>query len=374
MPNSSKEKRPIMRANIPKKQLAVALGHLERVIPSKASNNVELNLLNINFSENNLVLMGSNLDIDIQASIVADVGSSGNVALPAQVFGQVVRALPGELVELSAETNELEVRSGNYSTNLQLSNNENNIEINFPNNYSGSIEGNIFMKALSSVRYAAAIADYQAIFRGVKLELSDTRVRAIATDGFRLAYYNIEKTTGLQGDIVIPARSVEELIKVLGEEEVKLELTSNQLSVQTGYYKLNIKLMEGQFPDYEKVIPSQFVVSVTLDSKTLLETVTRVAVMADKTTNNRVDILVKDGSIQVNAEGSYGRAQEIIEVSQEGSEPQIALAYNSKYLEDALKGIEGEVRLSFSGTTSPSLLSNNNDPNYLAMIVPLRTG
>ncbi len=363
-----------MRVKVSKKQLASSLSHLERIIPSKTSSNNELNLLNVKLGKNSLTLTGSNLDVDIQANIVADVNGSGTIALPAQVFGQVIRALPGELVELSVEANELDVRSGNYATKLQLSDAENNLEISFPDEYKGTIKGNVFAKALSRVRYAAAVADYQAIFRGIKLEFNDAKVRTVATDGFRLAYYNIEESTGLQGDIVIPARSVEELTKILGEEEAKLELNNNQLSVQTGYYTLNMKLMEGQFPDYEKVIPSQFLVSITLDNKALLETVTRVAVMADKTTNNRVDVLVKDGSIQINAEGGYGRAQEVIEVAQEGSEPQIALAYNSKYLEDALKNMEGEVRLSFSGTTSPSLLRTSRDPNYLAMIVPLRTG
>ncbi len=362
-----------MRTHIPKKMLANILSHLERVIPSK-TNSSGLNLLSIKFGEGNLTLTGSNLDIDIQASVNAEVQDSGLIILPAQVFGQVVRSLPGESVELSVEDNELNVTSSNYTTKLQLSNTEDNAEINFPQSYKGSVEGKMFAKALSQVRYAAAVADYQAIFRGVKLELGDAKTRTIATDGFRLAYYNIDEPTGLQGDIVIPARSVEELTRVLGEEEVLLELSDSQLSVQTGYYTLNIKLMEGQFPDYEKVIPSKFLVSITLDSKTFLETVSRVAVMADKTTNNRIDMLVKDGSIQINAEGSYGRSQEILEVSQEGTEPQIALAYNSKYLEDALKSVEGEVRFSFSGTTSPSLLSTSRDPNYLAMIVPLRTG
>jgi len=131
--------------------------------------------------------------------------------------------------------------------------------------------------------------------------------------------------------------------------------------------------MEGDFPDYSRVIPDQSVVSITLDSKQLLESVSRVAVMADKTTNNRVDLFIQNGSMQITAEGGYGRSQEAIEVSQEGSESEIALAYNSKYLEDALKPIEGEVRLSFSGTTSPSLIASTRDPSYLAMVVPLRT-
>lgn len=360
-----------MRTNISKKQLATILGNLERIIPSKSSS-PELSLLKIEFSKDILTFTGSNLDIDIQAKLTAEVSSTGIIALPTQVFGQVVRALPGEQVELNVVDKELSVLSSNYATKIQLSDIDSNIGIDFPENFSGSIKGKVFSKALSRVRYAAAVAEYQAVFRGVKLEFSDAKTRSVATDGFRLAYYNIEETTGLEGEIIIPARSVEELTKILSENEVKLELKNDQLSVQTGYYTLNIKLMEGQFPPYEKVIPSEFLVTITVDSKRFLETVSRVAVMADKTANNRIDILIKDGSMQIDAEGGYGRAQEILEVSQEGTESQIALAYNSRYLEDALKNIEGDVRISFSGTTTPSLLSSDRDPNYLAMVVPLK--
>ncbi len=222
------------------------------------------------------------------------------------------------------------------------------------------------------MRYAAAVAEYQAIFRGVKLELGK-KLRAVATDGFRLAYYDLDESSGLEAEVVLPARSVDELLKLPLEGEVRLELTDGQFSLAAKGYQLNFKLMEGSFPDYERVIPAEFQVSVTTDAQALAEAVSRVAVVADKTANNRVDLFIEGGSLQITAEGGYGRAQEALEVSQEGIE-QLSLAYNAKYLVDALQPLRGELRFSFSGTTSPSVLASLEDPGYLAMVVPLRTG
>ena len=132
--------------------------------------------------------------------------------------------------------------------------------------------------------------------------------------------------------------------------------------------------MEGSFPDYHRVIPKSFPISIGVEAQAVADAVARVAVMADKTANNRVDLFVKEGSLRITAEGSYGRAQEALEVSQEGSDPEIALAYNAKYLADALAPLAGKLQLRFSGTTTPSLVTSQDDPNYLAMIVPLRTG
>lgn len=360
------------KVQVPKKTLAEALAHVGRIIPSRSSN-PGLGLLKLELKDG-LILSGSNMDIDIQASIAADVEGEGQVALPAQVFAQVVRALPGELVELTFNGKELEISSGSYATKLQLADPDAAVQLNFPQGYQGAVEGSGLITALGHVRYAAAVAEYQAIFRGVKLELSDKKLRAVATDGFRLAYYDLAEGSGLAAEVVLPARSVDELLKLPFEGEVQLELTDGQLSLAAKGYQLNLKLMEGNFPDYERVIPAEFQVSITADAQALAEAVSRVAVVADKTANNRVDLFIEGGSLQITAEGGYGRAQEALEVSQEGSEPQIALAYNAKYLVDALQPLQGELRFSFSGTTSPSVLVSLEDPGYLAMVVPLRTG
>ena len=361
-----------MIAHVSRRDLADALGSVERIVPSRSSN-PNLSLVKLELRDGALTLSGSNLDIDVQAAISVDTQDAGSWALPAQVFSQVVRALPDELVELAFETAELVLQSGSYATKLQLVD-ANLPTLSFPESYQGCFPGERLGAALTHVRYAAAVAEYQAIFRGVRLEFDDRHVRAVATDGFRLAYYHIDEVTGLDGTVVLPARSVDELTKLLGEGEVRLELGEGQLSLAAGRYKLNLKLMEGTFPDYQRVIPNTFPVSVVASAKELLEGVQRVAVVADRTANNRVDIFVRGGTVQMSAEGAYGRSQEALGVVQEGTESEIALAYNADYLLSALRPISGDVRFSFSGPTSPSVLASLQDPSYLAMVVPLRTG
>jgi DNA polymerase III subunit beta len=362
-----------MRVHLPRKQLSDALGHVERIIPSRSSN-PSLSLLQIDIDDKAMTLSGSNLDIDIEAKVAADVEGKGQYALPAHVFGQVVRALPGELVELNFNETELAISSGTYATKLQLANSGSSTPLEFPKSYPGLLDAQVLSLALNHVRYAAAIAEYQAIFRGVKLEFDDKKTRAIATDGFRLAYYNLSTPSGLKADLVIPSRSVDEIVKLLGDGEVKLSIDAAQLSFANGPFRVNVKLMEGNFPDYGRVIPSAFPINITLNAQALAQAVSRVALMADKSANNRIDMFIKDGNMQITAEGSYGRSQEALEVQQEGKESEMALAYNAKYLIDALAPANGDIQLRLSGTTSPSVLSSLADPNYLAMVVPLRTG
>ena len=362
-----------MKVQVPKKSLADALGQVERIIPNRSSN-PGLNLIRIDLLDDALRFTGSNMDLDIEARVAADVQGDGTLALPAQVLGQVVRALPGDAVDLTIEERELGVASGGFATNLQLVDPENAPTVRFPDTYAGRLPAGAFGAALAHVRYAAAVAEYQAIFRGVKLELTDSGSRAVATDGFRLAYHDLDTASGLATELVVPARSADEIVKLLGSGDVELEVGDGQLSLRTDAFRVNVKLMDGTFPDYRRVIPSAFPITLTLGAEALADAVGRVAVMADKTANNRVDLFIRDGVLQITAEGAYGRSQEALDVQQEGTDSEMALAYNAKYLMDALSPLDGEVRLSFSGATSPSVLVDPVDAAYLAMVVPLRTG
>jgi DNA polymerase-3 subunit beta len=362
-----------MKVHVAKNQLADVLGHVERIVPARSSN-PGLSLVRLQLADNALIFSGSNMDIDIEARVTADVEGGGDVAVPAQVFGQVVRALPGDQVELSIDEKEMEIVSGSYSTRLQLVDAAQAPSLEFTAEYSGELAAEELASLLADVRYAAATADYQAIFRGVKLELGDGRTRAVASDGFRLAYYHSSSNSGLNANLVLPARSVEELVRILDAGRVKLAVGEGQLSLATDSVRLNLKLMEGSFPDYERVIPSSFPVSVTADTRQLADAVSRVALMADRTTNNRVDMFVKDGVMQITAEGAFGRSQEAVPVMQEGSEPEIAVAFNAKYLVDALSPLAGKICISLSRETAPSVMVDPAHPGYLAMVVPLRTG
>src|SRR5690606_25287758 len=257
-----------MKVNVPKRSLADTLAHVERVVPSRSSN-PGLSLLRIDLRPGSIELSGSNMDIDIRARLGADVDDTSSHAVVAHVFGMVVRSLPAEDVELEFSDNELRIASGTYTTKLQLVAAGSAPIVSFPDSYEGLIDAGALHSALTGAKYAAAVADFQAVFRGVKLEFGEDRLRAVATDGFRLAYYDVAAESGLAANVIVPARSVEELIRVLGDGVVRLALTEGQLSVEHGTYSLNLKLMDGSFPDYERVIPKNFPVSITLSATRL---------------------------------------------------------------------------------------------------------
>tara|TARA_Y100001960_G_scaffold327219_1_gene413085 strand:+ start:175 stop:1266 length:1092 start_codon:yes stop_codon:yes gene_type:complete len=363
----------MVEVQVQKKQLATTLGNVVRIIPSRTSN-PGLGILNTKITDKSIIICGSNMEIDIEATIPADVTGTGSFCLSAQVFNQVISSLPGEMVTLKLGDKEIIVSSGNFDTTLKLEDPESGPIISFSEKLTGEVEAVELIKALSSVRYAAATADYQAIFRGVKIELRENAVRTVATDGFRLAYYNCDFGTGLNGDVVVPARSIDEMVRLLAAGTVHLDISDSRLRIEANPYRINVNLMDGSFPDYEKVIPTSFPVSITVDSELLTEVVSRVSLMADKHANNRVDLFIKEGLLQITAEGSYGRSQEAVDVVQTGNDQEIALAYNAKYLTDALSPISGDLEISFSGTSTPSVMASSEDTSYLAMVVPLRTG
>lgn len=363
-----------MKVVVSKKAFAETLAHVERIVPSR-SPNPTLSLVRIDLRDGIMQFSGTNLDIDVRASIPADVTGEASYAVTSQMLGQVVRSLPGDTVELSFTDNELRIASGTYVSTLQLNAADGLSTLEFETDLPGRMDAEQLRRVLTSVKYAAAVADFQAVFRGVKFELGNEHTRAVATDGFRLAYYHLPLTTGIESEFLITSRSIEELIRILGPGEVAFGLSTGQFHVQYGEFSLNLKLMEGTLPDYNRVIPNAYPVSVTLNATQLADAVSRVSLLSDKTSSNRVNLFVSGGELQITSEGAFGQSRESLEVMQEGDEgTPLMLAYNARYLLDALGPVKDEVRLMFSGAnTSPTAIIDLSDESYFAMVVPLRT-
>ncbi|HLR46461.1 MAG TPA: DNA polymerase III subunit beta [Deinococcales bacterium] len=362
-----------MKLHVSTKALASTLAHLERVIPARSSN-PGLSSLLIRLTESRVILSGTNLEIDLEASLTADASGEGTWALPAHVFGQVVRALPADTVDLTFEENEVRVVSGTFDTKLQLTDASQTPRLEFPEQFSGKIPAPLLARLLADVRYAAAVNDYQAVFRGILLELLDSHSRAVASDGFRLAWSHADEPSGLDASILVPARAAEEMDRLLdGAATVDLALRDGQISLRTEQYRMNVKLMEGTFPDYNRIIPAEMTLNVTVASEELKQAVTRVAVLADPGSNNRIDIFLADGTATITTEGAYGGAREEISLKDSDDGEQMSLSYNARYLLDAIRPLSGDVNIGFSGVTTPTIIKGMDDQGYLAMVVPLKT-
>lgn len=362
-----------MKVQVSTQTLAATVAQLERVVPARSSN-PGLSSLLIRLTPEHVILSGTNLEIDLEAYLSCDAQGEGTWAVPAHVFGQVVRALPADTVELTFGDRELQVVSGSFDTKLQLTEASQTPRLTFPEEYEGNLPGGLLASILGNVRYASAVNDYQAVFRGIRLELHENHTRAIASDGFRLAWSHQDANSGLDADLIIPARAAEEIVRLLDDSgEAGLSLGGGQLSLKTKQYRMNVKLMEGTFPDYQRVIPKQLVLEVTMSSTELQQAVSRVAVLSDAASNNRMDIYLSEDSATFTAEGNFGGAKEVVALKENAAGGQLALSFNARFLLEAIKPLTGDVQLGFSGTTTPSIVKGIADPGYLAMIVPLKT-
>ncbi|ANC70347.1 MULTISPECIES: DNA polymerase III subunit beta [Deinococcus] len=360
-----------MKANVTKKTLNEGLGLLERVIPSRSSNPL-LTALKVETSEGGLTLSGTNLEIDLSCFVPAEVQQPENFVVPAHLFAQIVRNLGGELVELELSGQELSVRSGGSDFKLQTGDIEAYPPLSFPAQADVSLDGGELSRAFSSVRYAASNEAFQAVFRGIKLEHHGESARVVASDGYRVAIRDFP-ASGDGKNLIIPARSVDELIRVLKDGEARFTYGDGMLTVTTDRVKMNLKLLDGDFPDYERVIPKDIKLQVTLPATALKEAVNRVAVLADKNANNRVEFLVSEGTLRLAAEGDYGRAQDTLSVTQGGTEQAMSLAFNARHVLDALGPIDGDAELLFSGSTSPAIFrAVGGGGGYMAVMVTLR--
>ena len=363
-----------MKVHLSTKALAGTVAHLERVIPPRSSN-PGLSSLLVRLTESELIFSGTNMEIDLEAKLTADTsGDPGSWAVPAQVFGQVVRALPAETVDLEFDDREVRVTSGTFDTKLQLTDPTQTPLLSFPSEFPNSLPAELLTTLLSSVRYAAAVNDYQAVFRGIRLELHENHSRAVASDGFRLAWSHSEESSGLDSDLIVPAKGVEEITRLLdGGGTAGLALTDGQLSIKAGGYRMNVKLMEGNFPDYNRIIPKSMALEVVLRGSELQEAVARVAVLADPGSNNRIDVYLDGNTATITAEGGFGGAREEVTITDNKNGGQLAVSFNARYLLEAIKPLTGDVELNFSGPTTPTIIKGIAEPGYLAMVVPLKT-
>ncbi|KIX84432.1 DNA polymerase III subunit beta [Thermus filiformis] len=393
-----------MKIQLDKKTLAEALALLERVIPSRSSNPL-LTYLSLALPAaipdgkgGALVLTGTNGEVDLRLFVLPSgrepVLGSGHVLIPAAPLAQVVRNLPGEEVLLEVE-GELSLASASFQTRFAVADPEGFPEPLFPEPRL-RLKAQDLLRALTHVRYAASNEEYRAIFRGIQLEFSEGGLRAVASDGYRLAVYDLKGAPVLErsAKLVVPARSVDEVVRVLkavaspgDSDEVDLGFAEGTLGLSLAPkerplgVRMAVRLMEGEFPDYERVIPKEYVLEAEVEADTLRESLKRVSVLADRQ-NHRVDLFfesasplgeAREGRLTLSAEGDYGKGREELPVRASGVA--MTVSFNARYLLDALGPLEGPVRLRLSGAQTPAVVSGGGEgepDGYLAVVVPLR--
>ena len=319
--------------------------------------------------------LGTDLEIGIETSIpVTAVEGNGNFVLPGKTIADLVRKLSTEIVkmEISETANQAIVKAGKSVFHLNLMS-----VSDYPSNPSRKEETiwtltDVFLRdAIRRTNFATLPNDSRPFLSSILLELEGNRFRAVATDVSRLAVQEglLETAAESKISMMVPVRAMQEVFKLLSgaeEERVEVAVSERQIMFRCQEASLFSRLITGQFPQYEQVIPKSSATIATINKNNLAAALDRVSLFVSS-----VRMIVSQGRIQLNANGpDVGDAYEEIEAAIEG--PDLEIGFNGKFLIDFLKVTDSEtVRMSFNGARTPVLMDTQDDENYLYVVMPL---
>ncbi len=368
-----------MHVKVNQKDLNLALN-----IVSKAVNNNNtlpiLNNLLLQAKEQELLLSATNLEIAISLPIQAEVIQEGSVTVPAKLLQSYISLLKKEILSLeSQENNLLSIQSSKSSTQI------NTIPaLDYPNipqieaQTQLSVPAMELQKALNYTSFACSANTTQAVLAGVFLEISSDSLKFAATDSYRLSEYKIPNQSPEQNSLqaIIPQRAMQELksiIQNITPSEIKIFLSADQISFEIEEVKLISRLIDGKYPEYSKILPTEANTQITIDKEELAISLKRVSLFA-KESNNSIHLESEaEKQILIIKSDQTKVGQELSEIAIAQTGPSAAVSINSQYLADILGVINSEdVNLLMNEKNTPIKITEPNNPNFLYIIMPLR--
>jgi DNA polymerase-3 subunit beta len=366
-----------MKATIERATLLKSLGHVQSVVERRNTIPILSNVLIEARDDGSLRLMATDLDLQVDESVPANVTQAGATTLSAHTLFDIIRKLPeGSQVELSAAEGKMQVNAGRSRFSLSTLPRDD-----FPVIAEGELPTRFELPAatlrqiIEKTRFAISTEETRYYLMGIFLHLVDDQLRAAATDGHRLARVTVAKPDGADGmpDVIVPRKAVAELYRLLEELEgtVEVSLSPTKIRFGLGNAVLTSKLIDGTFPDYNRVIPTANDKLLKLDPKSFSAGVDRVSTIASEKTR-AVKMSVDRDKITLSVTSpENGVATE--EIPADYGSDGLEIGFNARYLLDILGEIDGDtVEVHLADAAAPTLLRESDKSNALYVLMPMR--
>jgi DNA polymerase-3 subunit beta len=366
-----------MKATIERATLLKSLGHVQSVVERRNTIPILSNVLMEAREDGSLRLMATDLDLQVDETVQANVSQPGATTVSAHTFFDIVRKLPeGSQVELTAAEGKMQVIAGRSRFNLSTLPRDD-----FPVIAEGELPTRFELPAatlrqiIEKTRFAISSEETRYYLMGIFLHVIDDQMRAAATDGHRLARVTVAKPDGADGmpDVIVPRKAVNELYRLLEELEgtVDISLSPTKIRFGLGSAILTSKLIDGTFPDYNRVIPTANDKLLKLDPKSFSAGVDRVSTIASEKTR-AVKMSVDRDKVTLSVTSpENGVATE--ELSADYGYDGLEIGFNARYLLDILGEIDGDtVEVHLADAAAPTLLRESDKSNALYVLMPMR--
>lgn len=364
-----------MRIRCAQEDLERAMSTVIRATSSRTSMPILANVL-LETTGQGLRVAATDLELGVRTEIPAQVERGGLVTLPARLLSEIVAALPPSAVELRVEEGtavaEITCERSSFEI-LGLPGSD------FPRMPDGDVSwvcelpASVLRALIRSTLFAASTDETRPFLTGVYVTAEEGAVRFVATDGGRLAVRSAPATVQGTLSVIVPGKAMHELVRLSAGSEgtVRIGLVDNQAVFSLEGVRVTSRLVGGQFPNYQQVIPREFKQRIRVGMELLRAALRRVSITArDSATVVRMSAQAGVLRLQSNTP-EVGRAREEIEVEASG-EP-MEVAFNARYLLDALSVLESaEVWLELTGPLSPGALRPADGPDYVYVVAPVR--
>ncbi|MEJ7802240.1 MAG: DNA polymerase III subunit beta [Candidatus Limnocylindria bacterium] len=374
-----------MNISVMQENLARGLSTVSRAVSSRATLPVLANVL-LKTENAGLKLTTTNLEIGINCWVPGKVSEEGEITVPAKLLTDLVASLPNQRIDLvlSPKDRTLKLTCGNNRSSIKgIEADEFPVVAAIGDTPVSSVDAKVLREALGQVVFAAATDESRPILTGVLTKLNGDRMTLAAADNYRIAVRTLalDKAVNPEITIVVPGRSYVELMRILPDVEAPIEITVTPNKSQVLFHIEGIdlvsRLIEGQFPNYEPVIPASHSSRAVLDREAFLAGTRRASIFARDSANI---VKIEIGGDEATGPGvaitahaaDVGDNADTVDAAIEGSPT--AIAFNARYLTDVLSNLGAEeAALELSGPLAPGVIRGIGKEDYVHVIMPVRT-
>ncbi|MFL2899549.1 MAG: DNA polymerase III subunit beta [Candidatus Pelagibacterales bacterium] len=366
-------------------ELLRALSHIHGIVEVRHTLPILSNII-ITTHDNLLSLSSTNLDIFCSDDLEAEVGQNGSTSVSAATFYEIVKRLPSgsEIhASLSEEDSTLALKCGRSKFNLTTISPDDFPKISHDDlNIQFVLSATELKRMIDKTKFAISNEETRYYLNGVFLHQTQKNsidiLRAVATDGHRLAQYDIPLPQGAKdmNGIIIPKKMIQELRRVLDDAtgDINIQLNENKIKFSFNNMQIISKVIDGTFPDYTKVIPQSNDKSITTNNEELKKAIDRVSAVAinEETKSKAIKLIIESNKISLSVDSS-SRGSAIEEIDLDYNNEKVEIGFNSRYLIDICNEIDGDkINLKFLNSTSPAIILDNTDENLFFVLMPMR--
>jgi DNA polymerase-3 subunit beta len=363
-----------MKISCTQEKLAQALSTVSKVVGIRTTLPILSNIL-LKTEKGQLKLSATDLEIGLSVWIGAKVEEEGALTIPGRLFSDFVAAALGKTIDLKVDGTKLEVVAGGAEATLSgMDASEFPV---IPEVSSGTIvkfPAHVFRSALSKTVSAAALDESRPVLSGILLWATPEGIKIVATDSYRLSEVTIPSKEKAQVKAVIPLRAAQELLRLSEEDgEIALTFGENQVSFKSENTSMIARLIEGEFPNYQEVVPKSFTSEVSVETKEIARALKVASLFAREAAGSlTLEISPSKKTLTILAASpQVGENKTTLPI--EGKGESLSVSFNARFLSDAVAQVTSKTcEIGFAGPLAPALVREDQNPLFFHLVMPLR--